>query len=132
MGERALWVGAEFRGQRLARASSTRQGVARRKNSSSRWIEVTGVRLFYGDPKDPCAGVAFPSGYCKAKGPFLSISEQPRLLMARLRWVPPEGSLLLDGDGTGFLRARGVYLTIQGPSDDWVVEAARSLEPMPG
>lgn len=48
------------------------------------------------------------------------------------RYVPPEGSILIEASGrTGFLSVDGLYVSIEAPSEELVLTAARALEPMP-
>jgi hypothetical protein len=49
------------------------------------------------------------------------------------RYVPPDGSIFLQASGrVGFLKTDGVYVTIEAPTEDLILETARALEPMPG
>jgi hypothetical protein len=132
MGEPSLWIGAAFSGLRLVHVSSIRQRVSRGQGGSSGWVNATGVYLFYGADDDPCATAASAFGYCRGEGTFVAIRQEPRLLLGGRRWVPPDGSVLLEHGQTAFLRRKGVYVRIEASSEGLVLAAARALEPMPG
>jgi hypothetical protein len=95
--------------------------------------EQVGVVLFYGTLGDE------PSTYRKElvpryDAPHVTITETTHRSVVRGvgRYVPPEGAVFIGAGGrTGLLSVDGLYVSIQAPSDELILSAARALEPMP-
>jgi hypothetical protein len=145
LGRDPLWSGVrvgdfELRGIGETETRVFRSKAVRRDGHSVQevnWRDVLdserGIVLFYGEFGDD------PATFRKSSGPLwdrphVAIMEARRLL-ANARagtYVPPEGSVFLRaGRRIGVLQADGVYVTIEAPTEELVLSAARALEPMP-
>jgi hypothetical protein len=94
---------------------------------------VRGAVLFYGELADDPATYREDVGP-REERPHVAITESSRPLRhpGGGRYVPPEGSIFLQAGGRfGFLRAAGLYVTIEAPTEELILEAARALKPMP-
>jgi hypothetical protein len=94
--------------------------------------EQSGVSLFYGTAGDD------PSTYHKD---FVPLGGQPHVTITQTTepfprggtYEPPDGSIFLAvGARNGNLVVDGLYVAIEGSSEELIVSAARALEPMPG
>jgi hypothetical protein len=99
--------------------------------------EETGLQLFYGTVGDE------PSTYRKEDDvplldrPHVAITETIHRSPIRRgvsRYVPPEGSVFVQAgrQRLGLLQVSGVYVAIDASSEELMLSAARSLEPMTG
>jgi hypothetical protein len=122
LGRRPVWLGREFRALPLARVSRTTYGF--RPRQAEEWQTMHGVTLVYGR--------LLGSGQPDLASAFVRVEEVPRLHPAfrPASIVPAEGKAFLSGD-SAFLRAGGVYVSIQAPSEDVALAAARALRPLP-
>jgi hypothetical protein len=120
------------------RVRAHRGGLEMRGNTvfglgPTRWVdEKKGVTLFYGEIGDD------PSTYHEdliplVDRPHVSVS-QARELSAFMRggsYVPPEGSLFVAvGGRNGTLKVGDLYVTLEASSEELLLSAAQSLEPM--
>ena len=122
LGRRALWLGREFQGIPLTRIAKleTSRGYS---PATGRWGHTqTGATFVYG-----------PESAASPK-PYVHLWEATTIVheFFRGKFVPPEGSLLLVTKGTGTMRKDGLYVSIEGSSDDLVLAAARGLRPVGG
>jgi hypothetical protein len=96
--------------------------------------EQTGVSLFYGTAGDD------PSTYHKD---FVPLEGRPHVTITQTTapwpfprggtYEPPDGSIFLAvGARNGNLVVDGLYVTIEGSSEELILSAARALEPMRG
>jgi hypothetical protein len=146
LGRPPLWSGRRIGDLELARIGLTETRTYRpRVTQEGGVIRVTGPRqevgsargivLFYGTIGDS------PDTYRDDPGPRW---DEPHVAIRESldgpigvggtgsRYVPPEGSILIQAGGrTGLLSVDGLYVSIQAPSDELVLSAARALEPMP-
>jgi hypothetical protein len=146
LGRRPLWSGQqigefELGGVGLTESQAFGAPKVRKNGRTIRVIDrgnlidhVRGVVLFYGEFGDN------PLTYREDPGPLhdrphVAITESRRPLMEprRGRYVPPEGSIFLQAGGrVGFLKLDALYVTIEAPSEELILAAARGLEEMPG
>ena len=143
LGRTPYWLGPEFAGRlplvqtrkdRFAVGQSPNGGVY--KPGRPRYgPEHTGVVFFYGalgdDPNTvPVNEYTTPL----LKQPYVEIAQTTdrELLMrgAPMRYVPPEGSIVLMAGVSGYLVRDGVYITIRAANDKLILDAARALRPM--
>lgn len=112
-----------------------RDGRVIRVVGRGRMIEhVRGVVLFYGEVGDDPATYREDVGP-REERPHVAVTESARLLRhpGGGRYVPPEGTIFLPAGGRfGFLETAGLFVTIEAPSEELILETARSLEPMRG
>jgi hypothetical protein len=125
LGRRALWAGRRIAGLDLARIWKDERGE-RKDGPSGIWQTFTGVTFLYG---------AIDENGNPPGERFLRLSESTTL-DSGFRWgvrdfVPPEGSMLVLDGGRASLRQDGVYVVLSASSDDMLLSAARSLEPVP-
>jgi hypothetical protein len=117
-----------FDGPKVVRKGRTVRVVGR-----GRLVEhVRGVVLFYGELGDDPATYREDVGP-REERPHVAITESSRPLRhpGGGRYVPPEGSIFLPASGRfGFLETAGLFVTIEAPSEELILRAARSLEPM--
>jgi hypothetical protein len=146
LGRRPLWSGrrvGEFAlgGIGLTELQAFGAPKVRREGRTVRVIErgnliehARGVAIFYGQFGDN------PHTYREDPGPrhdrpHVAVIESIQRLMhfREGRYVPPEGSIFLRAGGHfGTLEMNGVYVTIEAPNEELILEAARALEEMPG
>jgi hypothetical protein len=122
LGRPALWLGQEFQGiplTRIARLEASR-GYS---PATGRWGHTkTGATFIYG-----------PESGASPK-PYVHLWEATTIVpeFFRGRFVPPEGSLLLVTKGMGTMKKDGLYVSIEGSSEDLVLAAARALRQVGG
>ena len=125
LGGKALWLGPEHAGKPLA--ESRIQEFKSRKDPEADWDVVEGVSLFYGSLAPRRGGIRIRDD----RKPFVQILEAtrpaPMWRGAELAADVPEGSLLVDVGGTGFLRRDGVLVSVSAPEVRDVLAAAVAL-----
>lgn len=126
LGRRALWAGRRVAGLELARIwkDVRREGYDRQTGT---WEKTfTGVTFLYGTLDEN----GNPTG-----SPSLRIGESATLDSGFPRgardYVPPAGSILVFGRRTALMQKDGLYLALEGSSEDVLLAAARALEPVP-
>jgi hypothetical protein len=122
LGRPALWLGREFQGIALTRIAKL-EASRGYSPATGRWGHTkTGATFIYGAESG-----ASPK-------PYVHLWEATTIVpeFFRGRFVPPEGSLLLVTKGMGTMRKDGLYVSIEGSSDDFVLAAARALRPAGG
>jgi hypothetical protein len=123
LGGRAVWLGESFAGLPLAEAR--RITFKQRRRPTDPWQTTRGVSLFYGSLHPERGGIRLRDD----SRPFVQVLQATE---ASPRWPSwrggiaglPEGSLLVDATGTGFLRHNGVYVSISSRSVRRVLAAA--------
>jgi hypothetical protein len=127
LGGRAVWLGESFAG--LPLAETRRITFKQRRRPSDPWQTTNGVSLFYGSLHPRRGGIRLRDD----SRPFVQLLQATE---ASARWPTwrgvsaagiPEGSLLVDATGTGFLRHEGVYVSISSRSMRRVLDAAVAL-----
>jgi hypothetical protein len=125
LGGKTLWLGSDHAGKPLA--ESRIQEFMSRKDPEADWDVVEGVSLFYGSFAPRRGGIRIRDD----QKPFVQILQatQPAPMWrgAELAADVPEGSLLVDAGGTGFLRRDGVLVSISAPEVRDVLAAAVAL-----
>jgi hypothetical protein len=125
LGGKALWLGSEHAGKPLA--ESRTQEFKSRKDPDADWDVVEGVSLYYGSFAPRRGGIRIRDD----KKPFVQILQAtrpaPMWRGAELAADVPEGSLLVDAGGTGFLRRDGVLVSVSAPEVRDVLTAAVAL-----
>jgi hypothetical protein len=130
----ALWAGESVDGLGLARV--WKNELAHRAEGSTTWEELPdSVTFFYGtiEPDKWLPGIA-PAG--RILTPFVQISETTRLYDGFQRGVsnysPPEGTILIFGHAIAVMQKDGLYLALEGSSEQVLLAAARALAAVPG
>lgn len=99
----------------------------------TQWREPkTGLVLFYGTLGDD------PTLYRKQSvpqfdEPYVSVTQSSEVLMAPggpMKYVPPEGSILVTATRSGYLVVDGLHISIQATDEASMLEAARALRLM--
>jgi hypothetical protein len=126
LGHTALWAGQRVAGLDLTRIWKDERAEGYDRGRGAWEKTFTGVTFLYG-PTDENGN---PTGER-----FLRLSESTTL-DSGFRWgvrnfVPPEGSMLVLDGGRASLRKDGVYVALSASSEDILLSAARSLEPVP-
>jgi hypothetical protein len=110
LGRSAVWAGEELHGMRLT--------SVRRVDLPAGERIVPGVRLVYGPPRGMRIEIL------QAAEPAEGVT-----MMAGVQaYVPPEGTLLLDGL-SGLVRSNGLVVGIHGPDPETVTAIVRALRP---
>jgi hypothetical protein len=143
---RPLWSGPRLADLELARIGLTetrtyrarviqKEGVTQVTGPRQEVDSARGIVLFYGTLGDN------PGTYREDPGPRWdephvaireSVDRPIGVAGVGTRFVPPDGSVLVGAGGrTGFLRSDGMYVSIEAPSEELMLAAARALEPMP-
>ena len=129
LGTTPVWAGNSIDGLQLSRTADATRKL--RMPGASTWTTHSGITLFYGPNEGGGIGQPEPAG------PYLRISEtlQPDDAFQRgvRNYVPPEGRLLVFGDGNiGIMQSHGIHVFLEASNADMLVAAARSLVPRPG
>lgn len=123
LGGTMLWPGSSVGGLPLTR-------IAKQVRSDAAATH-TGITLFYGPSTGGGIGEPPPAA------PYLQISETTALDDQFQRGVrdysPPDGKLLVFGDGTiGVMQSHGVHVFLEASDADTLLAAARALAPLAG
>jgi hypothetical protein len=143
LGRAPYWLGPEYAGLPVAQTLKESLAVGQSPDGGvctpgkPRYgPEHTGVTFFYGSLGDD------PGTLEKDLTPLWSESHVAvtettyrdrnlRMLGGGpMHYQPPEGSMVLGPEYTGYLVKNGLYITIRAASDQAVIEAARALRPM--
>jgi hypothetical protein len=95
--------------------------------------EHTGVTFFYGTLGDDTSTFKKDSTPLWSEPHVVITQTTDRELLMRgapMKYLPPEGSVVLMAGVSGYLIRDGVYITIQAASDEKILDAARALRPM--
>jgi hypothetical protein len=129
---RAVWLGQSFAG--LPLVESRRITFKQRRRPSDPWQTTDGVSLFYGSLHPRRGGIRLRDD----SRPFVQLLQATE---ASARWPTwhgasaadvPEGSLLVDATGTGFLRHDRVFVSISSRSVRRLLGAAVAVRTVGG
>jgi hypothetical protein len=132
LGRTPYWLGAEFSNLPLTQTQRARSAISP-PGERRLGPEQTGLVFFYGKLGDD------PSSFGKDMMPLwtephVQITQTTsRELLARggpLKYLPPEGSVVLMPGPSGYLVRDGVYISILAQNDELILSAARALRPM--
>ena len=150
LGRSALWAGQEVQGLPFSGISASRLQTGRvrlveselrprpcnRPPCPDRVFRASGP-VAWAEPVD-VVEVAYgqvSTARVEPPGAFVAISQTDRPARhfgrGALGYFPPEGTVVVFGESIAKLRHRGLYLAIEGSSEDLLLAAARALEPMP-
>lgn len=128
LGGKALWLGPQHAGKQLAEARI--QEFRTKKQRDDQWDVVEGISLFYGSLAPRRGAIRIHDN----EKPFVQILQatrpSPMWRGSELAADVPEGSVLVDAGGTGFLRRDGVSVSVGAPELRDMLEAAAGLHPV--
>jgi hypothetical protein len=125
---KALWLGPEHAGKPLVETRIQEFRTKERKDDQ--WEVVEGISLFYGSLAPRRGGIRIRDN----RKPFVQVLQgtkpSPMWRGSELAADVPEGFVLVDAGGTGFLRRDGVSVSVGAPEVRDVLEAAAVLHPV--
>ena len=132
LGRPAVWAGRRVGGLELARVWTDVRKV--RNGGPGAWKEFNGVTFFYGTLDEADSAPTLPALQTDPE-PYVRIAQSTRLDPGFRRgvrsYVPPEGSVLVNGGRLGAMYSDGVHVGIEASSEELLMAAARALEPVP-
>ena len=122
---KAVWLGDRYDGKPLVESRVLE--FRTRENPDDEWEIVEGVSLFYGSLAPRRGGIRLRDN----EKPFVQVLQATDLSPAwrgsQFVGDIPEGSVLIDPTGSGFLRRDGVYVSVSSKHIREVLEAAEAL-----
>jgi hypothetical protein len=142
LGRTPFWLGREYAGLPLVQTRRESLAIGQSPDGSvykagrpQYGPEHTGVVFFYGtlgDDPNTLPANEYTTPLVKQRYVEIAQTTDRELLTrgAPMKYVPPEGSMVLMSGVSGYFVRDGVYITIRASSDQLILDAARALRPM--